>query len=116
MQAELSALQPLRDQESVPEYNHDDCAPQFNELLFLLRALLLASNDANFTRIDFEQQTDGTGLVLKLSDDIVFHADEYYLAVQAQAQVRDIVRAAESGDNFRLISPLSSAWRIRGLK
>ncbi len=43
-------------------------------------------------------------------------ADDYYLAVQCDAEPRRIVSAVESGDNFKLVNPSAANSRIRGVK
>ncbi len=113
---ELAALQPLRDLETVAEYNHFNFAPQYNELLMNIRALLLADGETGFVRLNFEADQEKRYLQLHLEDKHIFQADEYYLAVQCEADAKTIVGAVEKGNNFRLVSPQFFDKRVRGVK
>jgi len=113
---ELAALQPLRDLQTCPPYDHFDCAPQFNEMIMRLRALLLVNGEMGFLRINFEQEPGKQYLTAKLSQECIFHAQEYYLAVHCDAEARPVIDAVEEGDFFRLLSPRNQGRRIRGVK
>ena len=112
----LSALQPLRNWETISRYRHEDSAPQFDELFLWIRAMLLADGGAIFLRLDFEPDAEKRHLALSLKDEHIAGVDEYYLAVHCNGNAREIVNAVETGDNFRMTAPSMSERRIRGLK
>lgn len=113
---ELAALQPLRDLGSVEEYSHFDCAPQFHELLIHIRALIMAEGVSSYIKLDFEDSGDGATKRLRLKDEHLVMADEYYLALSCDGEPRNVIRAVESGDNFKLVNPGAGSSRIRGVK
>lgn len=113
---ELSALQPLRDLRDVGEYNHLDCAPQFRELFIHIRALIMAEGVSSYVRLEFLNSGEAEKRILSLKDEHLVMADDYYLAVQCDAEPRRIVSAVESGDNFKLVNPSAANSRIRGVK
>lgn len=112
----LSALQPLRNWETISRYRHEDSASQFDELFLWIRAMLLADGGDIFLRLDFEPDAEKRHLTLSLNDEHIAGVDEYYLAVQCHGSAREIVNAVETGDNFRMTAPSLSDRRIRGLK
>lgn len=113
---ELSALQPLREYGAVGEYDHMDCAPQFAALFTAVRSLIMANGVSSYIRLEFADTADHRGRLLKLKDEHLLMADEYYLAVRCSGDSRRIVSSIESGDNFKIVNPRSSASRIRGVK
>ncbi len=112
----LSAFQPLRKWENISRYEHENFAPQFNELILWIRAMLLADGDTIFLRLDFTPDRDNRHLSVELTDDNLNRADEFYLAVHCQGNAREIVDAVEKGDNLRLTGLKMADRRIRGVK
>ena len=112
----LSALQPLRNWETISRYRHEDSASQFDELFLWIRAMLLADGGDIFLQLDFMPDAEKRHLTLALTDEHIARADEFYLAVRCHGPAREIVNAVETGDNFRMTAPSMSERRIRGLK
>lgn len=112
----LSAFQPLRNWEKISRYKHDDCGPQFNELILWIRAMLLADGDTIFMHIDFAPDAENRYLMVTLSDEQINCADEYYLAVHCHGNAREIVNAVEKGNNFHITSLKLADKRVRGIK
>lgn len=113
---ELSALQPMRESGNVGAYNHFDYAPQFMELMTNIRSLIMTEGLSTYMRIDFATSLDNHRRVLKLKDEHLVCADDYYLAVHCDANPRLVVEAVETGDNFKLVNPSAGTMRIRGIK
>ena len=111
----LLALQPMRALVE-PAYDHFDCGPVFAELLGGIRALILAEGVSSYVKIELERRESGAGGLFRLKDEHFVAADEYYLAIRCQGDMRRIVAAVEHGDNIRLVSPAGRSQRTRGIK
>ena len=112
----LSALQPLRNWEKISSYDHENCAPQFNELILWIRAMLLADGDNVFQQVVFVPDAEQRYLIAELAGEQLRDGCEYYLAVHCHGNAREIVNAVEKGDNFRMTGLQLRDKRVRGLK
>ncbi len=114
--AELMGVHPVNAIGDVQNYVHQDCAPQFVELINDIRSLISAEGGASYIRLAFAPAADGDCLYAALTADNIVKADEYYLAVHCGADDRAVVSALEKGDTFKLINPAAKLMRARGVK
>ena len=113
---QLSALHPQYGIDMVADYRHEDSMPCFWELYNGIRALIAAEGGVNYVQFKFEQVADGMFLEATLPKEQTLRGVDYYLAVSSEAEDRQVIRALESGDNFKLIDPDSRSARVRGVK
>lgn len=114
--AELMGVHPMNAIRDIQSYSHQDCAPQFAELVNDIRSLISAEGGASYIRLTFKPVDGGDFLHTALSADNIVKADEYYLAVHCDADDRAVVSALEKGDTFKLINPAAKLMRARGVK
>jgi type VI secretion system ImpJ/VasE family protein len=116
LRAELSALHPANELREIKRYQHDDYALAFREIIGDIRALISAEGGANYIKRDFISIEDGNFLYAELRTEDIVRASEVYLAIHADMEDWDIIKALELGDNFKLMSPRGKQVRARGVK
>lgn len=117
MLGELAALQPARDLFSVPNYVHEDCQPIFHELFSKIRSLLASDSSGSYVKIEFNREDEAQeAWFAELRDEHILKAEDYFLAVQNMGDPRELVKALETGDQFKLIASSQLDQRIRGIK
>lgn len=114
--SELMAYDPVNSIRGIQQYSHDDCAPQFLEIIKDIRSFILQEGGADYLRLDFKPAEDGPWLYSPIKPEEVFRADRAYLALKCGAAREAAVRAVEEGDTFKLTNPRSKDFRIRGVK
>jgi len=113
---ELTSLQPLREIQIIPEYNHLNYAPLFLNMIQQIRLLIQEKGVSGFSRIEFEGTDTEHQLLAKLQPRHFEHAEGWYLAITCNEEPRWIVSAVENGDHFKMIYPSGADDRVRGVK
>ena len=114
---ELSASHPDRDKEFVvPEYDHDNLAASFEDLINKIRSLLGGTVQERYLKIDFIQE--GAILVLKdpLSPEHLEKPTDYFLGIKTREDHAALAKLVEDGDKFKLMAKSMIQQRIWGIK
>ena len=114
---ELSASHPDRDKEFiVPEYDHDNLAASFDDLINKIRSLLGGTVQERYLKIDFIQE--GSVLVLKepLSPEHLEKPTDYFLGIKTREDHAALAKLVEDGDRFKLMAKTMIQQRIWGIK
>ncbi len=114
---ELSASHPDRDKEFVvPEYDHDNLAGSFDDLVNKIRSLLGGTVQERYLKIDFV--LEGAVLVLKdpLQAEHFEKPTDYYLGIKTHEDHGILAKLVEDGDKFKLMAKSMIAQRIWGIK
>jgi type VI secretion system ImpJ/VasE family protein len=114
---ELSAGHPDRDKEFiVPEYDHENLAGSFDDLINKIRGLLGGTVQERYLKIDFIQE----GQVLVLKDAMqAEHFDkptDYFLGIKTHDDHAALAKLVEDGDKFKLMAKSMIQQRIWGIK
>ena len=113
---ELAALEPLKGFEDVESYDHNDYAPQFQQICTNIRSLIMAEGGVGYISIPFENNADDDCMTARLKDEHFVNVEDYYIALSCAGSHNQIIRAVEGGDHFKLVNPNSRSERIRGVK
>lgn len=114
---ELSASHPDRDKEFVvPEYDHDNLAASFDDLINKIRSLLGGTVQERYLKIDFVQE--GAVFVLKdpLAPEHFEKPTDYFLGIKTREDHVALAKLVEDGDKFKLMAKSMIAQRIWGIK
>jgi type VI secretion system ImpJ/VasE family protein len=114
---ELSASHPDRDKEFVvPEYDHDNLAGSFDDLINKIRSLLGGTVQERYLKIDFIQE--GSVLVLKdpLQAEHFEKPTDYFLGIRTREDHAALAKLVEDGDKFKLMAKTMIQQRIWGIK
>ncbi len=114
---ELSASHPDRDKEFiVPEYDHDNLAGSFDDLINKIRSLLGGTVQERYLKIDFIQE--GAVLVLKdpLQPEHFDKPTDYFLGIKTHEDHAALAKLVEDGDKFKLMAKSMIQQRIWGIK
>ncbi|HVS70478.1 MAG TPA: type VI secretion system baseplate subunit TssK [Phycisphaerae bacterium] len=114
---ELAAGQPARDKEfQVPEYDHDNLANSFNDLIDKIRSLLGGTVQERFLKIDFV--LEGGVLVLQkpLDQETLEKPTDYFLGIKTHEDHAAVAKLVEDGDKFKLMAKSMIQQRIWGIK
>jgi type VI secretion system ImpJ/VasE family protein len=114
---ELSASHPDRDKEfMVPEYDHDNLAGSFDDLVNKIRSLLGGTVQERFLKIDFIQE--GAIFVLKepMAADHFEKPTDYFLGIKTSDDHVALAKLVEDGDKFKLMAKTMIQQRIWGMK
>lgn len=114
---ELSASHPDRDKEFVvPEYDHDNLAGSFDDLINKIRSLLGGTVQERYLKIDFIQE--GSVLVLKdpLQAEHFEKPTDYFLGIKTREDHAALASLVEDGDKFKLMAKTMIQQRIWGVK
>jgi type VI secretion system ImpJ/VasE family protein len=114
---ELSASHPDRDKEFlVPEYDHDNLAASFDDLVNKIRSLLGGSVQERYLKIDFIQE--GAVQVLKspLEAEHFEKPNDYFLGIKTREDHAALAKLVEDGDKFKLMAKSMIQQRIWGIK
>jgi type VI secretion system ImpJ/VasE family protein len=114
---ELSAAHPDRDKEFiVPDYDHDNLAASFDDLINKIRSLLGGTVQERYLKIDFIQ--DGAVLVLKspLEAEHFEKPTDYFLGIKTREDHVALAKLVEDGDKFKLMAKSMIQQRIWGIK
>jgi type VI secretion system ImpJ/VasE family protein len=114
---ELAASHPDRDKEfEVPEYDHDNLAASFEDLITHIRELLGGTVRESYLKLDFIQE----GAVLVLKDPLQAEHFEkpldYFLGVKTREDHAALAKLVEDGDKFKLMAKSVIAVRVPGIK
>jgi type VI secretion system ImpJ/VasE family protein len=114
---ELSASHPDRDAEfAVPEYDHENLAGSFDDLINKIRGLLGGTVQERYLKIDFIQE--GAVLVLKnpLDAEHFEKPTDYFLGIKTREDHAALAKLVEDGDRFKLMAKTMIQQRIWGIK
>ena len=114
---ELSASHPDRDKEFiVPDYDHDNLAGSFDDLVNKIRSLLGGTVQERYLKIDFVPE--GAVLVLKdaLGAEHFEKATDYFLGIKTREDHAALAKLVEDGDKFKLMAKSMIGQRIWGVK
>jgi len=114
---ELSASHPDRDKEFVvPEYDHDNLAASFDDLINKIRSLLGGTVQERYLKIDFVQE--GAAFVLKdpLAPEHFEKPTDYFLGIKTREDHVALAKLVEDGDKFKLMAKSMIDQRIWGIK
>ena len=114
---ELSASHPDRDKEfAVPEYDHENLAGSFDDLVNKIRSLLGGTVQERYLKLDFIQE--GAVLVLKdpLAPEHFEKPTDYFLGVKTREDHVALAKLVEDGDKFKLMAKTMIQQRIWGIK
>ena len=114
---ELSASHPDRDKEFiVPEYDHDNLAASFDDLVNKIRSLLGGTVQERYLKVDFIQE--GAVFVLKdaLQAEHFEKPTDYFLGIRTREDHAALARLVEDGDKFKLMAKSMIQQRIWGVK
>lgn len=114
---ELSASHPDRDKEFiVPEYDHDNLAGSYDDLINKIRSLLGGTVQERYLKIDFIQE----GAVFVLKDPMAAEHFEkptdYFLGIKTSDDHVALAKLVEDGDKFKLMAKTMIQQRIWGIK
>ena len=114
---ELSAAHPDRDKEFiVPEYDHDNLAASFEELISKIRSLLGGTVQERFLKIDFVQEAGVLVLQKPLEQEHFDKPTDYFLGIKTREDHAALAKLVEDGDKFKLMAKSMIAQRIWGIK
>ena len=111
---QLAGLHPDRDLFDVPDYDHDDLAVSFGQVVERIRALLRGAVAPSFLQVPF--QREGRLFVATLTDDHLTRPNEYFLGVQTREDPRGLAVLVEDADKFKLMAKSLANQRIWGIK
>jgi type VI secretion system ImpJ/VasE family protein len=114
--SELMAYDPINSIRRILPYNHDDCAPQFLEIIKDIRSFILRGGSVDYLRHIFEPTEDGNYLYTSIKPEEIFRTENAYIALKSSGVKDAMVKSVEEGDTFKLINPQSKQLRIRGIK
>ena len=114
---DLSAAHPDRDKEFiVPDYDHDNLAGSFDDLIAKIRSLLGGTVQERFLKIDFV--AEGGVLVLQkpLEAEHFEKPTDYFLGIKTREDHAGLAKLVEDGDKFKLMAKSMIQQRIWGIK
>ncbi len=114
---ELSAAHPDRDKEFiVPEYDHENLAGSYDDLINKIRSLLGGTVQERFLKIDFV--AEGGVLVLQkpLEQEHFDKPTDYFLGIKTKEDHAGLAKLVEDGDKFKLMAKSMIQQRIWGIK
>jgi type VI secretion system protein ImpJ len=114
---ELAAAHPDRDKEFlVPDYDHENLAGSFDDLINKIRSLLGGTVQERYLKIDFEMQ--GPVMVLKspLDPEHFEKPTDYFLGIRTTDDHVALAKLVEDGDKFKLMAKSMIQQRIWGVK
>jgi type VI secretion system ImpJ/VasE family protein len=114
---ELSAAHPDRDKEFfVPEYDHDNLAASFEELITKIRGLLGGTVQERYLKIDFVQEGGVYVLQKPLDPEHFEKPTDYFLGIKTREDHAALAKLVEDGDKFKLMAKSMIQQRIWGIK
>jgi len=113
LHAELSALHPEKEQNDLPDYDHERIFAVFEQLDKHIRGYLRGVVTASFIKLDFAREAGMVGATF--TDDHFTKPVEYFLGVRSRLDPREVTRIVEDADQFKFM-PRSMATRaVRGV-
>jgi predicted component of type VI protein secretion system len=110
---ELCALHPDKDEFEVPDYEHENPFPGFEELGKKIRALLRGVVRGSFLKVDFVREPGMRSAAL--TEEHFSRPVEYFLAIKSALDPRAVVRSVEDADQFKLMPRSLGTRAIRGV-
>jgi type VI secretion system protein ImpJ len=111
---QLAALHPDRDQFDSADYDHDNLASCFPDLVQRIRALLRGSVQARFLSVPFANE--GRMLTAALTDEHLNQPNDYFLGIKTRMDPVELAKLVEDGDKFKMMSRTKIPLRIFGIK
>ena len=111
---ELAALHPDLDEFEVADYNHDNLAIPFGELVAKIRPQLQGAVQPSFMRVQFAR--DGKTMVASLTDEQVTRPNEYFLGIRTREDPRAVAGLVEDKDRFKVMPRSLAGKAIYGVK
>jgi predicted component of type VI protein secretion system len=100
----------------VAEYDHDNLAGSFEELITKIRGLLGGTVQERYLKIDFVQE-GGVFVLQKLLDPEHFEKPtDYFLGIKTHEDHAALAKLVEDGDKFKLMAKSMIQQRIWGIK
>jgi type VI secretion system ImpJ/VasE family protein len=113
---ELAALHPDRDPFAAPDYNHDNPAVCFMELVSSIRSLLRGAVAARFLSVPLTLDEANKMMVATLTDEHLTAPSEYFLGIRTKEDPRGLATLVEDIDKFKLMPRSLAAQRVWGIK
>jgi type VI secretion system protein ImpJ len=114
--AELAALRPDRDAFDVPQYDHDNPLPCFDDLSRKIRSLLQGTVEAKFLKVSFAPEEELGCMCAALDDEALSKPNEYYLAIKTKWDPKQLAALVEDRDKFKLMPRSLARQRIYGIR
>jgi type VI secretion system ImpJ/VasE family protein len=113
MHAELAALHPDRDDLNLPDYDHEQIFPVFEQLDQKLRGLLRGVVSASFAKVDFTREPGM--LAAAFTEENFTRPVEYFLGVKSKLDPREVTRLVEDADQFKFMPRSMASRAVRGV-
>jgi len=114
MLGELAALHPERDQFEAADYDHDNLAGCFPDLVARLRSLLRGAVQARYLSVPFVNE--GRMFTAALTDEHLTAPNDYLLGIKTKEDAVGLAKLVEDGDKFKMMSKSKIPLRIFGIK
>ncbi|MDR0630303.1 MAG: type VI secretion system baseplate subunit TssK [Treponema sp.] len=114
--SELLGLNPKNEIREIKRYDHDDRLPVFTELFKDIRSFIQSEGGAGYIKLNFTAPEGEHYFFVAIKTEDIADVHEIYLAVRTSAETKEVVRALEQGDTFKLINPKAKFLRTRGIK
>lgn len=111
----LAALAPGRDF-SAPPYRHEEALPVLRELGRRIANLAAAAASGTYDKLPLRAVEPGRVWEAALGDDLLAHAEEWYLAAHAPGAGAEVVRLVGDADRFKLVPASLRDARVRGVR
>jgi len=98
----LAALYPEDDQFAAADYDHDNPAVCFGDLMAKIRRLLRGKAPVPVLKVPFKRE--GNILVAELTDEHLTRPNEYFLGVKTRQDPTELVKLVEDRDEFKLMA------------
>ncbi|MAY74359.1 MAG: type VI secretion system baseplate subunit TssK [Phycisphaerae bacterium] len=114
LQAELSTLQPDRDQFEAPRYDHETQGIVFGELCERIRPMLRGEDQGTWGKAVFDMR-EGV-YETRMSEEQLTRPNEFFLGIQTGRDPRELAKLVENADEFKFIASSMARTRVRGVR
>jgi type VI secretion system protein ImpJ len=111
---ELAGLHPDRDLYSVSDYDHDNPAVAFREIIANIRPLLRGAVQASYDKVAFVREADC--MTATLTDAQLTRPNEYFLGIKTKQDPRGLAMLVEDADKFKFMAKSMVTSRSYGVK
>ena len=113
---QLSAYSPAEDVGDTPEYRHDDCLPQFTEVIDAIYRLTATEATEWCVRVELTYRESDTAWHGTLEPEWLASVRMAYVSVQSSESPRRVADRVEAGDVFKLTADSQPTMRVRGVR